>query len=218
MKIIHGDKYNYTESKYTRMIDKVEIKCNTCDYIFFMTPNAHIDKANGCPKCAGNAKITWDDFLKRANKIHDSFYNYPEYSDIKNNSTKISIKCPKHSVFKQSVAKHLAGQGCKSCVHKISKAEQELFDYIKNIKNDAIQSDRKIIKPYEIDIYIPSIKLGIEYNGGYWHSEKFRDKNHREHKTQMCLNKGVTLIHVEEYDWKNDKEKIKNNIKQFIIN
>ena len=213
---IHKDKYDYSKVNYIKSTTKVEIKCNICNHIFWQTPNNHISKKHGCPKCAGNLKINMEQFLNRSKKLHNNFYEYYIKGNIKNNSSKLKIKCPNHGFFEQSIAKHLQGQGCPKCVHKVSKDEQELYDFIKLFREDAQQSNRKIINPYELDIYIPSLKLAFEYNGEYWHSEKFRDKNHREQKTELCNLKNITLIHIEEKDWKKDKEQIKNKVKTLI--
>ena len=214
---IHGDKYDYSDSIYERMSKKINIKCKKCNYIFQQTPNNHISKKQGCPKCSGNLRITVGEFLNRSRKIHNNFYEYYIDNNIENNFSKLKIKCPNHGFFKQSVAKHLQGQGCPKCVNKVSKAEQELYEFIKTFKEDTEQSNRKLIKPYELDIYIPSLNLAFEYNGEYWHSEKFKDKDHRQYKTDLCVLKNIKLIHIEEKDWKKDKEQIKNRIKKLII-
>lgn len=54
---------------------------------------------------------------------------------------------------------------------------------------------------WEIDIYVPECNLGIEFNGCYWHSDKFIDKYHHLKKTQMAQSHDIRLIHVFESDW-----------------
>ena len=49
----------------------------------------------------------------------------------------------------------------------------EIIEYIKeNIDDEIVIRDTKIIYPNELDIYIPSQCLAIEYNGMIWQSEK----------------------------------------------
>lgn len=79
-----------------------------------------------------------------------------------------------------------------------SKAQMELYNWIQ--ADDKILNCRKLIYPYEVDIYIPSIKLAIEYNGVYWHSEKYHDKEYHLNKTIDCLAKGVQLFHIFEFE------------------
>lgn len=94
-----------------------------------------------------------------------------------------------------------------------SKPEVELFRFIrKSIKGVILRNDRIQIKPKELDIYIPSLNLAFEFNGTYWHSEKFKDINHREVKTKLCKNKNINLIHIEEKDWKDNKTKVLKSI------
>mgnify|MGYP006054306883 CR=1 FL=1 len=63
----------------------------------------------------------------------------------------------------------------------------------------------------------PTLNLAFEYNGKYWHSEKFRPSDHREKKSELCKNKGINLIHIEEEYWLKNKQEVKNKIKQLII-
>ena len=88
--------------------------------------------------------------------------------------------------------------------------ENELFEYIKNIYNG------KIIKSFrdglEIDIYLPELKIGFEFNGLYWHSEKFKDSNYHLKKTNYFKEKSIRIIHIWEDDWVNKNTIIKSQI------
>lgn len=89
-----------------------------------------------------------------------------------------------------------------------SKLQQEVFDFI-NLP-DAIQNTRKIISPYELDIYIPSLNLAIECDGTYWHSQV--DKNYHLLKTKLCEDMGIRLIHITEWLWTNKQDICKSII------
>jgi len=88
------------------------------------------------------------------------------------------------------------------CSHMIFKVQskpqlylRELLDKLFNMKS--IYNDRKTIKPLELDIYYPEMKLAFEYNGNNWHSDIdviIRDKI----KQEKCLEKGIILIIIEE--------------------
>jgi very-short-patch-repair endonuclease len=93
-----------------------------------------------------------------------------------------------------------------------SMMEIEIFEWIKEISPDANHSDRKIIPPLLIDIYIPSANLAIEFNGLYWHSEFHKDKKYHLNKTNMCKDLGIDLIHIWEDDWINRKDVLKSII------
>ena len=59
-----------------------------------------------------------------------------------------------------------------------SKGEREVADFIKSLGFNVIQQDRKLLKPYEIDILVPEKSYGIEFNGLYYHNnDKMRHIN-----------------------------------------
>ena len=94
-----------------------------------------------------------------------------------------------------------------------SKYEDEIIEFIKEFYNETIiTNDRKLIAPYELDIYIPKLNIAIEFNGNYWHSDVVVDKNYHQQKTLLCRDKGIRLIHIFEYEWKNNNELIKKYI------
>lgn len=95
-----------------------------------------------------------------------------------------------------------------------SSYEYELVEFIKELGiNNIIQSSKNIIFPYELDIFIPDYKLAIEFNGNYWHSDIFKDKNYHQNKTKMCNEKGITLISIYEYLYTEKKDVYKNIIR-----
>lgn len=99
----------------------------------------------------------------------------------------------------------------------ISALEKELGDYIASITDIKIEyNTRDIIKPNEIDIYLPEKKIAIEFNGNYWHSELYNDKNYHIDKTIACMQKGLRLIHIFEYEW--TKPDSKKSIKKYLYN
>jgi len=92
--------------------------------------------------------------------------------------------------------------------------ELQLRDYIQSLISDRliIFNDRTLINPYEIDIYIPELKLAFEFNGLYWHSDKYKDKNYHNNKHKLCKEKDIELFQIWEDDWL-----YKNNIIKSII-
>ena len=95
----------------------------------------------------------------------------------------------------------------------ISYSEKEIVNFIKSICDyEIIENNRDVISPMELDIYIPSKKLAIEFDGIYWHNELYKDKNYHLNKTLACEEKGIDLIHVFEDDWKYNQNIIKSMI------
>lgn len=85
----------------------------------------------------------------------------------------------------------------------ISKPQQQIAEFIKECGVECELSNRKALDGKEIDIYIPSLKFGIEYNGNFWHSEGMCGKNRRTHleKTVAAKSKGISLIQIFEDEY-----------------
>jgi very-short-patch-repair endonuclease len=93
---------------------------------------------------------------------------------------------------------------CTICnpLHSYSGMELVVLDLIKNnYSGEIITNSKLIINPLELDIYLPELKLAIEFNGLYWHSELYKEKNYHLEKTNACNNLGIQLIHIWEDDW-----------------
>jgi hypothetical protein len=92
-----------------------------------------------------------------------------------------------------------------------SGGEINLFNFIKSIYNGEIIQNYKIGNK-EIDIFLPSEKIGFEFNGIYWHSEIYKDKNFHLEKTKFFESQGIRLIHFWEDDWNHRKSIIESQI------
>lgn len=73
--------------------------------------------------------------------------------------------------------------------------EQVLYFYMQRLFPDALNRYKHDVVG-EIDIYIPSERVGIEYDGGYWHNKKLNLDNE---KNQRAKEEGVRLIRIREY-------------------
>ncbi len=99
-----------------------------------------------------------------------------------------------------------------------SSSENEIKTFIKNYDVRIKENDRTIITPYELDIFIPSHLLAIEYCGLYWHSDAHKkiSASYHENKYQLCKNKNIKLITIFEDEWLNHKNIIKNKLLYFL--
>jgi len=101
----------------------------------------------------------------------------------------------------------------------VSDEEKELQKYIRDdLKINIECNNRKLVKRTEVDIYIPSMNIGIEYDGLYYHSELSgkKDKNYHIEKTFKLSNCGVKLIHITSDEWLNKQTIVKNRIKHML--
>ncbi len=76
--------------------------------------------------------------------------------------------------------------------------------------------NEKLIKPYEVDIYLPELKLAFEFNGLYWHSDLYKSRDYHFNKHKMCFDLGVELFQIWEDDWLYKNEIIKSMIRNKI--
>lgn len=99
-----------------------------------------------------------------------------------------------------------------------STGEIEIKEFIESLGFVVEKSrNRKLLDGKEIDLIIPSIKLGIEYDGLYFHTEKM-GKNSTYHldKTIECNKIGYNLIHIFEDEWKTNNNLIKSKLKHIL--
>ena len=212
-KNIHGDKYDYSLVNYINGSTKIKIICAEHG-IFEQTPNNHLSKEQGCYKCLDRIYNS-ETFIKKSMLVHNDIYNYSltNYITI---DTPVKIICKKHGIFEQKPNSHLRNIGCPSCGHINSKYEKEIISYLKTLAINVITNNRSIIPPLELDIYIPSHKLAIEFNGLYWHSDEFLDKKYHLNKTKECEKIGIALIHIFEDEWIDKKEIVKSRLKNIL--
>lgn len=94
---------------------------------------------------------------------------------------------------------------CTNCFpisDNASISQIELCNFIeKNYTASVIQNCKNIIAPYEIDIYLPELKLGFEFNGVCGHSSKFKNENYHQKKYELSILNGISLITIWEDDW-----------------
>ena len=98
-----------------------------------------------------------------------------------------------------------------------SQKEKDVLAYIKSIySGEIIENDRTQLNGKELDIFLPALNLGIEFDGNYWHSLEFKPSEFHQQKSLECKERGIRLIHIFEYEWDNKRDKIENLIKNAL--
>jgi hypothetical protein len=225
----HNSYYDYSSVvEYNGLSSSVTI---TCPKHGKFVQNAGVHKnGHGCPECAktklNELRYTPDAFIDAARLVHcDAEYDYScaKYAGCR---SPVTIVCPKHGEFTQIAYYHLNGNGCPQCgiakTTNKSAAEYEIIEFLKSSGVNNIEHSWRGLG-FEVDIYLPDYKLGIEYNGVYWHSSNSleTDKKHaKQHvdKTNSCNEHGIELLHILDIEWKNKqdlwKSVILNKLKQ----
>lgn len=220
-KEVHGNKYDYSKVVFSKMHEKVCVICPEHGE-FWITPSKHYSKKQGCPKCAIKRRVEKQysnekDVIEKFIKTHSNKYDYSKVRYVSMRD-KVEIVCPAHGSFFQYPFDHINGHGCPKCGFLISNAEDEIYKYIcKSIdKNEVVRHDRNILNGKEIDIIIPKLKIGIEYNGLKWHSDEFKDKKYHLDKLNVANSKGIKLIQIFEDEYNEKKEIVLSKISHLL--
>lgn len=110
---------------------------------------------------------------------------------------KVWWKCNKGHEWSATIGSRNRGCNCPQCAkeRQSSYPEKALYYYVHNIFNDAIASYKfNELNSLELDIFIPSLQIAIEYDGQQWH----RNINRDIAKNAVCKEKGIKLIRVRE--------------------
>lgn len=154
-------------------------------------------------------------------KLHQkTLQNNPEIKHIDSENRQFKIFCEDcQSLFEIGYflfykRRETKTKICTIC-NKIDKhqsgLEVNLQNFIKKVYNGIILHNHKI-EGKEVDIYLPELKLALEFNGVYWHSEIFKHMNYHKEKTEICEKNGIQLIHIWEDDWLYKEDIIKSMI------
>ena len=117
----------------------------------------------------------------------------------------LTLDIPKIYVNKQNVVienKYLTEIENYANTYHASLTQQRLKDFICSFySGEVLQNIRNIIKPKELDIYLPKLKLAIEFNGTHWHSSELNCPiNEHLQKSLRCRELNIRLIHIYEFE------------------
>ena len=198
---LYGDNYILDEAIYVNNRTKVKIICKKHGE-FYVIPN-HLLHGHGCKLCSyEKMSDTFDNFVKKANKVHNSKYSYVEY---KNSRTDIKILCPIHGEFIQNPSSHLSGCGCPKCdprgtkcttswfIEKARKIHGNKYDYSKvNYVNN--RTKICIICPKHGEFW----QTPLNHLKGYGCQKCWEDK---QYLTEQGFIEKARKIHGNKYDY-----------------
>lgn len=197
---------NFTPKDFTPFSNKYAWWiCHKCGYEW----RAKISNRNllkrGCPLCSNQVVISGKNDLATTHPALAKEWNFQKNGNLKPSnvshgmSKKVWWICPKGHEYQATINHRSNGTGCPVCNEgrQTSFAEQAVFFYLKKIYPDAINRYKDIFtNGMELDIYIPQLKLGIEYDGVYYHKS---EKNRRElRKYHICQEHGIKLVRLRE--------------------
>ncbi len=219
---VHGEQYDLSSAVYGKTgMDKVQIICKQHGP-FEIKPSSFL-KGHGCPQCAiestsGKLRLAQEEFIQKARRVHGNKFDLSRSKYGKNSSEKVEVICHKHGSFFTSPSNFLMGCGCPRCStgRRISKGEDRIAEFIKSLYFEVQQSNRTILRPLELDIYIPEKKLAIEYNGVRYHNDQMKDRNYHYNKYRQCRDQGIRLIQIMDIIWNTRQEQVKSLLRHAL--
>ena len=160
---------------------------------------------NNCPVCIGKKVLVgYNDLATVMPSIAKEWHptkngELTPQDVVVGSNKKVWWQCERGHEWRTSVSHRSNGRRCPKCFGetRTSFPEQAIFFYLKQVAT--AYNRYKIDNITELDIYLPEYKIGIEYDGGYYHKGEKAEK--REKRKQETLDKcGISLIRVRELE------------------
>ena len=204
---------SFNERDFVNMTTDLSFYCSIHGE-FSGKPCSLLNNSKFCPNCgyeltSEKLRVDSSNYLARAIKIHDNKYSYDNFTAIKSKE-KSYITCPVHGDFLSSWNYHVHSKnGCPKCGGQKSEEEEKILSFVSSIYSGEIKSRFRpvFLEGKELDIYLPDLNVAIEYNGSYWHSEKYRDRKYHFEKWLLCKKNNITLLNIWDHYWKNKNKK-----------
>lgn len=219
----HEEIKTYVTEKYKKIPlyknDIVEFICTNCHKTYQMLVSSFLRrKTTLCTNCLNRTK-----HIKINENLLQHLVHEKDKDDYKNKKIlvrdlkKYDFYCEKcGEIYQTTLFGYLYDKTimCHSCATKKSSGELKLLNYIQSFyRKRIICNDRKVLHGKEIDIYLPDLKIGFEYNGTYWHSTYHqKDSKYHYKKYLRAIKYGIRLVQIYEYNYEEQKELIKQII------
>ena len=162
---------------------------------------ANRNNGDKCPYCSGRYAVAGENDLQTINPTLAEEWNYEKNNGLTpvdvmpNSNKKVWWKCSKGHEWQAVIANRNNGDGCPVCNSErhTSFPEYALVYYLRKYGLEAIHLYKA--RGYELDIYIPSKRIAIEYDGYLWHKNRTKQdltKNYR------CVKEGIKLYRIRE--------------------
>jgi hypothetical protein len=191
-------------------------------------------KSSGAYKAALNMGIL-DEACSHMKKTQKRWTKKQIFEDAKKFTDKVSWK-QSSSGYKAAQRMGLLDEASAHMekVGGVSYPEKNLMSIILEKYPKAQSSWFKVKDPgfspatrFQLDIYIPELRKGIEFNGEYWHSREglkrgrpnWKDddiNNYHELKKRFFEFKKIKVFEVWEKDWKNNKDQVLERLMKFL--
>ena len=199
---------------------EIQWKCPICEGKYPLHLSSRTKGKQNCPYCAHQRILKgyndFETFCKKENRLELLHMWSPQNkltpSDVFPTSRdEVEWVCQNGHIWKSSIANMTTRMGdfCPICFSAGSSfLEKIIAFYIKKYFNIKENYRPKFLNNKEIDIYIPELKIGIEYDGNYYHKDIKKDVI----KNELCKQNNITIIRIREYGLQTI-----NNCKCFLL-
>ena len=147
------------------------------------------------------------------------------------------LKNPEHDNLDATISNRTSGgRGCPQCANSCISQEEKTFKNelvkILQLKDNEYVTNARIIPNFkkniknklELDFVCEKLRIAVEFNGTYWHSDKVIRKKkgvsanfYHRYKFEQAKKLGLTLLFVQEQDWMDNKEAVLTAIKNYCF-
>ena len=193
---------------------KVWWKCFKCGYEWYAKISNRAILDRGCPCCSNHVVVKGiNDLATTHPEIAKEWHptkngNLTPFDVTYGQRKKVWWMCSQGHEY-QATINHRTGTDSTKCPicysgRQTSFAEQAFYYYLKQLYPDAINRFKAdFLGKMELDIYIPSTHVAIEYDGEAWHKNEKVDRERK--KYQICKEHEIYLIRLKEKDYTEEK-------------
>lgn len=175
----------------SRMVNKVVVECNRCGLTDSYTLRSLSDNQHGgTTRFNPNAKGVCCPSDRNISILDLWGYTALGPTTVDNTTKKerhkFQAQCAQGHQLETSLRYLYEGHGCKVCAtQKLSEGELTLGSYLTSKGFELEYRNRSLLPGgQEIDIFVPSLNLGVEYHGIIWHSWETANKSNRLGKSK----------------------------------
>lgn len=197
------NKPHFEYTKYSN--ESVWWICSKCGYNYKSKISNRTSLNRGCPLCSNQIVVSGKNDLSTTHPELALEWNYDKNGSLTpqtvshGSGKKVWWKCQNGHEYQATILHRSSGTNCPICNsgRQTSFAEQAIFFYVKKIYPDAINRYKApFLNRMELDIFIPSINLAIEYDGEAWH--KNNSLKREQEKYEICKSNKIKLIRIRE--------------------
>lgn len=230
--------YNTFEGRQDK---NITLLCQSCKQQF-ETSMVYIERGYACPHCyvrinpfrgkqhtgeskdqiAKSIRLPEIEIVSRTAHRSHEFVLLTPYKDYTSRQDQyLQFKCLTCGTTSEKTLQAFErGSLCKTCFPSASQQQLEVADFIRTLSSEEVHiSDRRVIPPLELDIWVPSKQIAIEYHGLYWHSggrdATLNPQKHRD-KYLACKKLGIRLIQIFSDEWLDNRAACESVIRHAI--